>query len=222
MFAMNHARDRPSGVTVLVILHIIIGIIAAFTGLLLIVAYAHPSSLGGFSSFAVSIVGVAVGYGYLVVGVAVLWFVFSVFSFILVYALWTGQGWSWMTSLVLAWNGLIIGGLGLLLGVLANALALAVYALILIYLFLPSVRMFFGRVQNYLAPPPAYVIPTAGQTNWIPPQYQYVRGKQPYQNYHQTRRAQAAFDPTERACPMCRAVAPYGAVFCNVCGTRLA
>ena len=220
-YGMTYARDRPAAVTVLVILHVIMGIIASFTGLLF-VAYARPSSLSSLTSFAVSIVGGSSGYGFLVLGVGVLWFVFSVFSFVLVYALWTGQAWSWTTSLVLASNGLIIGGLGLLLGIFANALALAVYVIILIYLFIPSVRVFFGRVHTYPVPYPPYLIAGVGPTIWAQSRSsQYARGQQPYPQVHQRYPQQTSFGLMGRLCPVCRTTSTYNSNFCDICGTRL-
>jgi hypothetical protein len=221
MYGVTSARDRPAGVTVLVILHVIIGIIAAITGLLLFVAYGRPASLSSFTGFATSVVGVSSSYGFLVLGVGALWFVFSVFSFILVYALWTGQVLGWTTSLVLASNGLIIGGLGFLLGIFANALALVIYGIILIYLFMPSVRLFFGRVLTYPVPYLPYPVTGVGSTIWAPPQAsQYARAQQQYSHIQQMQSQQASL--MGRSCPTCRATLPYNSTFCNLCGTRLA
>ena len=205
----------------LVILHVIIGIIAVITGVLLFVAYTRPASLSSLTGFAMSVVGVSSNYGYLVLGVGALWFVFSVFSFILVYALWTGQMWGWTTSLVLASNGLIIGGLGFLLGIFANALALAVYGIILIYLFMPGVRLFFGRVLAYPVSYLPYPVTGVGLTNWPPTQVsQYARVQQQYPHIQQMHSQQASL--TGRSCPTCQATLPYNSTFCHFCGTRLA
>ena len=218
MYGTVYARDRPAGVTVLVILHVIVGIIAAFTGLLLFVAYARPSSLGGFTSFAVSIVGVASSYGYLVLGVGVLWFVFSVFSFVLVYGLWKGQPWGWLVSLVLASDGIIIGALGVLLGIFANALALIVYGVILIYLFFHSVRIFFGLVQPYPIPYPPYVGVTS--PSWNQARSQVAHGQPVYPQFQQMV-AQGVSPGVAASCPVCRAPLPYNSPFCSSCGSRL-
>ena len=220
---MIQARDRPAGVTVLVILHIIIGIIAGFTGLLLFVDYARPSSIPSLTSLAVSIVGISPNLGILILGIGGIWFVLSAFSFVLAYALWTGLGWSWTTSLVLTSNGLLIGGLGLLLGSWANAMALVVYGVILIYLFTGSVRVFFGRAPVSSASYSPSPFAGVGYTYWPQPPYsQLIRGQQPY--YPRSQQLDQQFNPVGPMgswCPICRSMSPYNSGFCALCGTRL-
>jgi hypothetical protein len=219
---MIQARDRPPGVTVLVILHIIIGIIAVFTGLLLFVDYARPSSIPSLTSLAASIVGISSNLGVLILGIGGIWFVLSAFSFVLAYALWTGLGWSWTTSLVLTSNGLLVGGLGLLLGSWANAMALVVYGVILIYLFTRNVRVFFGRIPVFSA---SYLpLPVAGveYAYWSQPQYSQTTRGQPY--YPRSQQSSHQFNPIGPmgpSCPICRTMSPYNSGFCTLCGTRL-
>jgi hypothetical protein len=218
---MIQARDRPAGVTVLVILHIIIGIIAAFTGLLLFVAYAKPSSIPSLTSLAASIVGTPSNLGFLILGIGGVWFVFSAFSFVLAYALWTGLGWSWTTCLVLTSNGLLIGGLGLLLGIFANAIALVIYGVILIYLFTRNVRMFFGRMPVFSASYAPLPVAGVGYTYWPQPQYsQTIRGQSYYPRNQQLDQLNSA-GPTWRSCPICRSTSPFNSGFCTICGNRL-
>ena len=217
------SSDRPAGVTVLVILHIIIGLIGAFTGLLLFVDYARPSSIPSLTSLAVSIVGISSNLGFLILGIGGIWVVLSAFSFVLAYSLWAGLGWSWTTSLVLTSNGMIIGGLGLLLGSWANAMALVVYGVILIYLFTRSVRVFFGRPPVFSASYVPFPVAGVGYTYWPQPQYSKpIHGQHPY--YLRSQQSDQQFNsvgPIGFWCPICRSISPYNSGFCALCGTRL-
>ena len=209
---------RPAGVTALVILHIIVGVVGTITGLLLLVIFIRPVSVPSLTSLAMFMVGIPLSFGVLILGIGCAWFVFSVFSFILAYSLWTGRGWSWTLSLVLATNGLLISLLGLLLGSLANIIMLIIYGVIMVYLFTRGVRAFFGRPPVFTGVDPPSPIMSAGQFYWPQP---IMKEHSYYSRIQTDPRNQLASGGVMRSCPCCRALVPQNYVICTLCGTRL-
>jgi hypothetical protein len=170
--------NRPTGVTIIAILTIIIGIIAILGGISLVVfgafLSAAPISLtdnnnnttitDGMSSQLVvqffgiiaTIVGavlVAIGIGYIVMS----------------YGLLKGKGWAWTITIILIIIGIGIQVISavtgpvfnasfvttsndvtnsLIAGILGSAIGIAISILILYYLYRPNVKLYFGKTQQ--------------------------------------------------------------------------
>jgi lysylphosphatidylglycerol synthetase-like protein (DUF2156 family) len=77
----------------------------------------------------------------------------------LAWGLWTGKGWAWFLSLVLAALGLLVSLLSLVRGGFGTIVVLILDVIILYYLFRPNVRDFFGEQKN-----PSQAMPATGTT----------------------------------------------------------
>ena len=131
--------DRPTGVTILAILEIILGILYGLVGLLFLVAtsfiaeYAY-SMLGSMSS-----------------GTGAVLLIFALLRFVLAWGFLSGQGWSRIMGLVLAALGALTGLLTLPLGLID----LILNGLIIYYLTRPYVIDYFRGIPSMReAPPP--------------------------------------------------------------------
>jgi hypothetical protein len=147
-------------------------------------------------------------------------------SFCITYGIWTGRGWSWLFSFILATDAVVVGGFGLLLGSFGNAIPIAIY--VLIYLALPSVRVYFGRSYSF----PTAVFPPA-PASWPPVPYptsaspQYTRSvyvapsqKLQYPGTQPSTQRLGGWQPAA-TCACCGNSLPYGSGFCGACGTAL-
>ena len=123
----------------LAVLHILQGILLFFGGVALIALgafirrglFGPPRLLHGV----VSLIGIVVAViGLLYLGLA--------------WGLWTGKGWAWILSLVLAALGLIVSLIALVRGRFLTIVILVLDAIILFYLFKPNVRAFFGEQKT--------------------------------------------------------------------------
>jgi hypothetical protein len=219
MAFLTPARNRPASVTILTMLHVIIGIVDIMVGFLLFLAYQQPGS------FVASFIGVPVAYSFFLVPIAVAYFTFGILAFILTYGIWKGLGWAWHLSLILATAALVVGGFSVLIGALASALSIAIYALIIIFLSLSSVRMFCGRSYfprgfivspvpgTWSAAPLPSVAPAYGRPAYGPAlQQPYYPGSQPP--------SQQLVGWGAGACPSCGSPLQNGATFCAMCGMR--
>jgi len=148
-FEMN-ASVRPLGITLLAVLHVLQAIFFFFGGIALIALGAFirrglfglPRILHGV----VSLIGVVV----IVIGLLYLG---------LAWGLWTGKGWAWILSLVLAALGIVVSLIALVRGGFGTIVVLILDAIIVYYLFRPNVRSFFGELKT-----PAQTTPTSGTT----------------------------------------------------------
>ena len=73
----------------------------------------------------------------------------------LAWGLWTGKGWAWILSLLLAVLGIIFSLISLVRGAFGPLIVLILDAIIVFYLFRPNVRTFFGEYKSTTMPPPA-------------------------------------------------------------------
>jgi len=215
MAFLTPTRNRPASVTVLTMLHVIIGIIDIMLGFLLFLTYQQPGS------FVASFIGVPVAYGFFLVPVAIAYFTIGILAFILTYWIWKGLGWAWLLSLILATAALVVGGFSVLIGALASALPTAIYALIIIFLSLYPVRMFCGRTssRSFIVPPapvrwPAGPLPSVASAYGRPAYGSAVQ--QPYYPWPQPQRVGWGAG----VCASCGSPLQNDASFCAMCGMR--
>lgn len=157
---MTERVSRPIGVTIIAILTIIIGIIAMFGGISIVVIVAFlslaPISLAGIIAAIVGAVLLAIGIGYIVMS----------------YGLLNGKGWAWTITIILVIIGIGIEVLSavtsplfnasfintddvddsnyLILEIIGSIIVIAINVLILYYLFRPHVKSYFGKTQQQL------------------------------------------------------------------------
>jgi lysylphosphatidylglycerol synthetase-like protein (DUF2156 family) len=148
--------NRPFGITLLAVLHVLEAILFFLGGIALIVLGAFMRRgffgihrlLGGAASL-IGVVVVVVGLLYL--GLA--------------WGLWSGKGWAWVVSLILAGLGIIVSLISLVGGGLGTLIVLVLDAIIIYYLFTPRVRTFFGEYGTRTFPqPPTQPIPPSAQS----------------------------------------------------------
>jgi hypothetical protein len=227
---------RPLGVTVLVVLEIIAGIVDILFGLLLVAVY----------SLAVTILGMGASiFGFFLIPLIVLFFVVGFLSFLLSYGLWTGRGWAWVSAIVLAIIGMVTSLIGLLQGSYLNIIPIVFYVMILVYLGTRNVRAYFGHASPYWPPAPVFPsspyppqpyapvmqpgyapYPQSAPSPYgpvMPPEYPpFPQNVQP--SYYPEQQSSTAFhQPFRRTgmCPVCLSPVDLGAVQCLRCGSRL-
>jgi lysylphosphatidylglycerol synthetase-like protein (DUF2156 family) len=148
--------NRPIGVTLLAVLHVLQAIVLILGGLALVVlGEFRRRGLFGAPRFLSGLLPVI---GVVLVVIALLYLG-------LAWGLWVGKGWAWVLSLVLAALGIIVSLLSIVRGRFAPVIVLVLDGLIAFYLFRPNVRAFFGeqRTAAQLQPITA-VPPTVQQT----------------------------------------------------------
>jgi uncharacterized membrane protein (DUF2068 family) len=129
--------QRPFGVALLAVLHVLQAILFFLGGLVLLVIGSLPRMMFRFPRHGglLSIIGVVL------LILAVLYVGFA-------WGLWNGKGWAWILSLVLAAIGVLIAILSLIRGGLGSILVLLIDVIILYYLTQPNVKAFFGEAEQ--------------------------------------------------------------------------
>jgi len=140
-------RERPAGITVLVVLQVIGAVLLLISslGLLFLSAFIAgflPSTIPSF------VPGLVSGFFSLVAGFMV---IMALIGFFIAWGLWTGKGWTWIIALILAILGVIGGLLTLPIGIVT----IIIQGLIIYYLTRPHVKAFFGREAPQPPTPPA-------------------------------------------------------------------
>lgn len=136
-------ETRPLGITLLAVLHVLKAIFLLLGGIALIAlgAFVRRGLFGipRFLTGAVTLVGVVLlVVGLLYLGVA--------------RGLWTGKGWAWILSLLMALLGLILSLASLAIGGLGAIVVLILDSAIVYYLFRPNVRAFFSGQKTIPEP----------------------------------------------------------------------
>lgn len=127
--------ERPVGVAVLSVLHVLLGILLLLGGFaLMIVGFVVPEVLPHFR-FPIRMT---------VIAVALL--AFALIDFVLAYALWIGRRWAWVVSLIFAVVGIIFSVFSLFLRPgIGETVSLVTDLVIVYYLMQPRVGAYFGR-----------------------------------------------------------------------------
>jgi hypothetical protein len=163
-------RQRPTGVTIITILTIMIGIILLIAGISLFVVGAltlnnhfHMTTTNSTNFYAMShifgIIGISLGVVLLVIGVAYV---------VMFYGLLKGRGWAWTITVILLFIGIAIqiistavGGVftasfnndinstdSVLLGLAVALLGIITNIATLYYLYRPHIKSYFGKTTG--------------------------------------------------------------------------
>ena len=135
---------RPFGVTLLAVLHVIQAVVVFLIGVALV-------AVGEFVSRRLFGVPHLLREILWVIGGVLI--IFGLLYLVLAYGLWTGKGWAWLISLILAGLGVLGSLLSLLRGGVVAIITLLLDVLIIYYLIRPNVKAFFGRSAPQPAPP---------------------------------------------------------------------
>lgn len=133
---------RPFGVTLLVVLQIILGILellgavaVAFVNFVLPEMFPHVRFFAPRSPLS----------GLVLV-------VFAFVEFILAYGLWRGKGWAWIGSLIFAVIVLVFSAFTLFMRLrVGEVIALVLNLVIIYYLMQPRVQSYFGKGKSSVA-----------------------------------------------------------------------
>jgi hypothetical protein len=178
------STPRPLGIALLAVLHVIQAFIFFLGGIAMI-------ALGAFiRRRLVGILHLLHGVAYLI-GVVLI--VLALLYLGLAWGLWTGKGWAWVLSLIIAVLGIIVSLVSLVGGGLGAFVVLVLDGIIVFYLFTPNVRAFFGEQKPAATPLP---------------------GTEPPQSTTQPSGA-------ARYCPNCGAPVQPNERFCMHCGKSL-
>jgi len=135
---MTAPPSRPTGVTILVVLEVLGGMLGLGGGLLLL----------GLAEIARFRLGVEV----LLLIVGLIFAIMGAVQLFLAYGLWNRRGWAWTWTLVFAIIGVILAIVSLARGHLWGIVRLIADVLLIWYLNTPRVKGFFGKT---MAAPPA-------------------------------------------------------------------
>jgi len=140
-------KNRPTGVTVLAVLEMLLGLGSLGVGFILAVMSAFLGSLLGNVGFS-GTEGVTVSAGlfgglFAAVGAIIggIIIVIGLVNFAIAYGLFKGLGWAWILSLIFAIISIIFGILMFPIGIVA----IIFDALIIFYLTRSNVKEFFGK-----------------------------------------------------------------------------
>ena len=180
--------SRPLGVTLLAILHVLQAILAFIVGLVLVTVGAFLPRFLVRMPRLFRYTGLVEVIGGVVIMVALLYLLLS-------YGLWSGKGWAWTVSLILAGLGIVFSLTALIVrGGLGAIITLILDAVIIYYLTRINVKAFFGKAQ----------IPTYGPIPQPTSQPQSMNASGP-----------------PRFCANCGAPVIAGVKFCSHCGSKL-
>lgn len=128
----SFAPKRPSGVVIIAILEVIIGVFSILVSLLLETGnrtgLVNPKLIADVGAFA-AIIGVL-----------------GVFSFILSYGIWTRKRWAWTYSVMIAVLGILTNITAFFFGSTISVLDAGLQALVIYYLTRSSVKAFFPKL----------------------------------------------------------------------------
>lgn len=137
--------ERPTGITVLGIIHIIFGILMMVTVAMMV---AFTSMMGGYSSVIGNMMGSTMTAFGSVIGVGV--GILAAIEFVIAWALFTGKGWGRITIIVLSIIDLIVHCLTLALGNFFAIPHIVLDLIVLFYMWKPSVVSYFNKETTSL------------------------------------------------------------------------
>jgi len=133
--------NRPLGVTLLAILHVLQAIVAFVVGFALVAVGAFLPRFLFRMPRLFRYTGLVEVIGGIVIIVALLYLLLS-------YGLWSGKAWAWTVSLIFAGLGVILSLIALIVrGGLGAVVGLILDVMIIYYLTRINVKAFFGKAQ---------------------------------------------------------------------------
>jgi uncharacterized membrane protein (DUF2068 family) len=87
----------------------------------------------------------AAAFGALGIGIGGILFALGIFSFIVAYGLWTGKGWAWTLTVVLAIISIALNAVSLASANFGAIISIIIDGIILYYVYRPHVKAYFGK-----------------------------------------------------------------------------
>jgi hypothetical protein len=157
--------SRPTGVTIIAILTVILGIMSVFAGISSVILGVFISSLQAEISEGSAFIGSV--FGVLLAALGAVLLVIGTGYLVMSYGLLRGKGWAWIITIIISIIGIAIniisaitGGVSnistinnmdgssnnsLLAGIIGSAVGIAINVIIIYYLYRPHVKSFFGK-----------------------------------------------------------------------------
>ena len=133
-------QSRPTGVTILAVLMILVALSLLVGGLGTIVGVGVLGLVGIFDSPNISIFLPSLTIPFVgLIGIVLT--ILGLVGFLLAWGLWTGKSWAWIVAIIFA----IIGIISNLVTLPAGIVGLILNGLIIYYLTRPAVKGYFGR-----------------------------------------------------------------------------
>ena len=151
--------QRPLGVTLLAILHVLQAAVVFLIGLVLMILGTLIRSMMRVY-YPRLFAGILPIIGVLLIILGLLYIGFA-------YGLWTGKGWAWTLSLIFAVLGIIGSLVSLVRGGFVSIVTLVLDVVIIYYLTRPHIKVFFGKglpVTTLSSPPAAQAAGSAQST----------------------------------------------------------
>lgn len=160
-------RKRPTGVTIIGILTIIIGILLLSGGVVLVALAPvisqfnlHDSNTSTFTSndsfsfdvngtnisFPNNSMSVLLGGFFAIIGGIMI--VLGIAFFVVAWGLFKGKGWAWGVTVILSIITLVVSVLTIISGNLGSIFTIIISGVILYYLYRKSVKMYFGKIKE--------------------------------------------------------------------------
>jgi hypothetical protein len=159
------AISRPTGVTIIAILTVILGIMSVFAGISSIILGVFISSIPADISDGSALIGSV--FGVLLAGLGAVLLVIGIGYLVMSYGLLKGKGWAWIISIIICIIGIAINVISaitgavsnistinnmegssnnsLIAGIIGSAVGIAINVIIIYYLYRPHVKSFFGK-----------------------------------------------------------------------------
>jgi len=128
---LTEQKNRPAGITILVVLQTIGAAFALLGGLALL-------GIAGIATLRPVIEMVLVLVGTLLTGMGAI-------NLFLAYGLWSGRAWAWTWALIFNVFSIVLGIFSLTRGHLWNIISLLLHVLTIVYLNTAHVKAFFGK-----------------------------------------------------------------------------
>ena len=146
---------RPTGVTILGALNLIVGVLGLIFGAVLVIAAAVIPNLSSISPDAadqlesqMAPTGIPIQLLGLVLGaLAGVMIALGIASIIVAMGLFKGKRWAWTVTMILSFIGIAIAAISMAFGNWGGIVNLAINGVILYYLFRPNVKAYFGKGQ---------------------------------------------------------------------------
>ena len=199
---------RPTGVTIIAILALAIGVIGLIGGAMLIGVSAMFASIP-----LLGLGGIFAGLTLIIAGVVLF------FAFIWVLVGWgflNGKGWAWTVGLIFSFLGVLLAIGAAATGSLTAIAGVLIWGLMIYYLFTGPVKSFFGKgpaINPAYANPPAASRPSFSPTSFVGPS---VAGASTgsFGGSHTS-------SNTARFCNSCGSTVSPGLTKCSNCGASL-
>jgi uncharacterized membrane protein (DUF2068 family) len=156
-------RRRPTGVTIIVVLAIIAGILLIFGGLALVALAPFISQIKlndgidtSNTSISINVNGTVVTIpknalfvlgGFIGILGAML-IALGIADFVVAWGLWKGKGWAWIVTIIINIISVVLNIISIVAGSLGSIGSLIINGVLIYYLYRPNVKSYFNSIKS--------------------------------------------------------------------------